>query len=499
MKITTSQSTLLKQQADLLVITATQNGETASLSKHDDGNAIDQAMDGKLQELLTVEKFSAALGKTRRIPSFGAINARAILILGIGEAKDCSAHDWRKLGALVQRHAKDMNASSIATQLHHGKIGKLSAEERAQAFVEGLLLGNYRYTDCKSEASTTAEVQCTIVTKQNAATKKAVARGEAIAGAIGMARDLINAPSNICTPQFIAERAKTIAKEGNISCKVMGKTAIAKANMRLLQAVSQGGNSDPVFIHMSYTPKGKVKKHIALVGKGITFDTGGYSLKPPPSMVTMKGDMGGAAVTLGVMQAIAALNPKVAVDAYVPSCENVVSAIAYRPDDVITSRNGKTVEIISTDAEGRLILADALDYATESEPDLIIDMATLTGACRYALGEIYTAVLGTDQKSIQSLIKTSEKTAEPMWQLPLVDQYRDGLTRGTVADTRNSGTSRAGTITAALFLQQFIRDTPWIHLDIAYSSWTDEEMPYTPKGGTGTPIRTLTEFLMALS
>jgi len=248
---------------------------------------------------------------------------------------------------------------------------------------------------------------------------------------------------------------------------------------------------------LQYRPKQKPKKKVAIVGKGITFDSGGISIKPAKGMEEMKDDMCGAGTTLAVMQAIAQLKPKVAVDAYIPACENMPSGKAIKPGDIVKARNGKTIEIITTDAEGRMILADALCYAADSKPDYMIDLATLTGHCAYAIGERYMAILGNDQTLVDKLLSQGKNAGEKMWQFPLEQEYKKGMTKG-IADLRNTGTSKAGVIEGALFLEEFVGKTKWAHLDIASVAVTTEDLPYAPKGCIGAGVRMLVNFLMSL-
>ncbi|MFA4875658.1 MAG: M17 family metallopeptidase, partial [bacterium] len=288
--------------------------------------------------------------------------------------------------------------------------------------------------------------------------------------------------------------AKQIAAECGLRCTVLKPDAIRRERMAGLLAVSRGSAEPPAFISLVYKPKGKPHGHVAIVGKGITFDAGGISLKPPRGMELMKGDMAGAASVLYAMQAIAALKPRAQVSAYIPAAENLPDGKAIKPGDVIKMRNGKTVEIVNTDGEGRLIIADALSYAADRNPDAIIDVATLTGGAAYCCGELYTLVLGSEQKLVDKLCRAAEAEGEPMWQLPIVEQYKKGYTSG-IADLNNSGKSKAQTIMGAIFLREFVGKTPWAHLDIAASSWADDELPIGPKGATGIMVRTLVEFV----
>ena len=264
--------------------------------------------------------------------------------------------------------------------------------------------------------------------------------------------------------------------------------------MNLISAVSRGSLNPPRFIHIRYKPAKKTNKSMAIVGKGVTFDSGGYNLKPSRHIENMKADMGGAAAVLGLMKILPVIKPNVVVDAYIPASENMIDGEAHKPGDVIKSRSGKTVEILNTDAEGRLLLADAIDYAIAKKPDILIDLATLTGGVRYALGEIYTAILGNDQKLIDNILAASKEAGEPMWQLPLEKEYLKGF-KESIADMSNTGKSFASTINGALFLNEFVGKTKWGHLDIAEAAWSDDARGYRSKGGTGAGVQTLVKFL----
>lgn len=503
MKISLTKNDLPEIKADILAVMCLKKGDDekaiATLQSDDGGTELDRALNGRLTKTIEQEKFCGGVGKVQLVYSADLLTARYVLLVGAGDSKKISTEAWRKMGASITAAANKIKASTVAGSFNSETIHKLSGTSRAQAFAEGLLLANYRFDHYQSSAKKPTLTQFIVSCAKRAnVIQDGFKRAEILSAAVAAARDLVNHPSNICTPSYIAQAATRMAKEFKLTCKIYTPAQMKKLRMPLVLTVGMGSVNEPRFIHLTYKPKGKSKKRIALVGKGVTFDTGGYNLKPGQSMLNMKDDMGGAATMLGTMQAIAGLKPNVTVDCYIPSAENGVDAAAYKPSDVLTSRAGKTIEIVNTDAEGRLLLADALDYAAERKPDLIIDAATLTGAVKYGLGELYTAVLGNDQTAIDKLISAGKECSEPMWQLPLEQDYLKGF-KGGIADLKNCGTSGAGTITAALFLEQFVREIPWIHLDIAESSWTDEVSSYYPtKGGTGSPVRSLCELLMNL-
>ncbi|MBI4237743.1 MAG: leucyl aminopeptidase [Deltaproteobacteria bacterium] len=495
---------LLACNVDLLAITVLQRKENgvsrAQLQRGDGGVELDRALGGKLSEVITREELTGELGTARLVETNGQCKARHVVLLGGGTVQSCTTNTWRRLGVTLARVAEQVKARSAAGLMQTESVQRLKPAVRAQALIEGLMLGQYRFDTFKpeDERKPLRFTSFIAVSKGNRnALEAAFTRGALVAGAICQARDWINLPSNVCTPQYLAEQAQLVAKRGHLKCQILDSDQITAERMHLLKAVNQGSARPPIFIHVSYTPKGKAKRRVALVGKGVTFDTGGYDLKTSKHMGDMKNDMGGAAVVLATMQVMAALQPAIAIDAYIPSTENMVDALGYKSSDILTARSGKTIEIVNTDAEGRLVLADAIDYAVEREPELLIDLATLTGGVQYALGEIYTAVLGTAQSMINKLLAASTVAGEAMWQLPLEEEYLAGF-KGGPAQLRNCGKSGASTITGALFLGQFVREVPWIHLDIAESAWSDEDRPLTSRGGTGAPLRTLCEFLLSL-
>jgi len=310
-------------------------------------------------------------------------------------------------------------------------------------------------------------------------------------------RDLVNEPAAVKTPTFIAAAARRLAREAGIEIDVWDRARIEREDLAGLRAVARGSQEEPRFLRLRYRGK-DARRRIALVGKGVTFDSGGLSLKPAKSMETMKCDMAGGAAVIATLAALGTLRPAIDVDGYVPLTENLPSGQAQKPGDVIRYKNGKTVEVLNTDAEGRLILADALAMAAATKPDVIVDLATLTGACMVALGTQVAGIYGNDQPTVDRLVALGVETGEPLWQMPLVADYRDDI-KSAVADLKNIGGGHGGSITAALFLQEFVGGVPWAHLDIAGPAFADKELPYVPKGGTGFGVRTLLRWIDELS
>jgi leucyl aminopeptidase len=403
----------------------------------------------------------------------------------------------RRIGAEVTKYANKIKATTVAGVVRPTPISRYPAVQRVEAFVEGIVLGSYkfeRYKDKKDVEANTLKEIIFVMNGNGAKIEDAAQRSRIIAENVNFARDLGNIPSNDLTPSDLAAIAKDIASKNKMRCVVLGPKEIKEERMNLLLAVNHASENEPRFVHASYRPAKKTKTKVAIIGKGITFDSGGYNLKPGSYMYDMKNDMAGAAACIALMNIIGSLKPNVAIDFYMPMTDNMIDAKGEVPGNIIKSRNGKTVEIISADAEGRLILADAISYALDNKPDYIVDIATLTGGVLYALGEIYTAVLGNNQKLVDKYLKAAMEANEPAWQLPLVKEYKKSLAEGP-ADLKNQGKSRASAIEGALFLAEFVGETKWVHLDIAESAWCDEEKDYIQKGSTGATIRTLARLL----
>jgi leucyl aminopeptidase len=369
----------------------------------------------------------------------------------------------------------------------------------AGAVAEGFLLAGYRFDRYKSEASQRRDPEdlALVGTTKSPAVARELARAEILAREVCRVRDLVNEPARVKTPTYLAGVATTVGRECGLQVEVWRGRRLETQKLAGLLAVAQGSHEPPRFIVMRYRPSGRPRKRVALVGKGLTFDSGGLSLKPAKAMETMKLDVGGGATVIGTMAAIGRLRPRVEVTAYVPATENLPGGGAQKPGDVIRYMNGKTVEVLNTDAEGRLILADALALASRDKPHMIIDLATLTGACMVALGTQVAGVMGNDTRLVSGLIAAGRAEGEKLWELPLVPEYRDDI-KSAVADIKNIGGAYAGTITAALFLQEFVDGVPWAHLDIAGPAFSERDFPQAPRGGTGFGVRTLVNFLMGL-
>ncbi|MGI9604859.1 MAG: leucyl aminopeptidase, partial [Acidimicrobiales bacterium] len=390
----------------------------------------------------------------------------------------------------VKRH-KNVAISALADAAR--EVQGLDVEAGAQALAEGMELGAYNYDTYKSKAKKPKLAKVTVAGSTSAGAKRGLAAGSAIASGQILARDLVNEPGGDLTPPAFARKVQRMAREIGLDCKVMDLAAIKRAKLGGVLGVNRGSTNQPRFVELTYKPKGKSKGTLAFVGKGITFDSGGLSIKSGTGMMTMKMDMGGAAAVVGAMSALKAVNVPVRVRAYLPMTDNMTGGDASRPGDVFRIRNGKTIEVLNTDAEGRLILADALSLASEAKPDGIVDLATLTGACMVALGPKIAGLMSNDDAFADAVKDAAADAGERVWQLPQPADYKAQF-ESAVADIKNIGTSHGGAITAGLILSEFVADgIPWVHLDIAGPAWTDAEDPENRKGGTGFGVRTLVE------
>ena len=423
-------------------------------------------------------------------------SAPKVMVLGLGERREVTAEVLRRAGGKLARKSRELRLDEVSLEWPRA-LDKVMLK----ALVEGVILGSYQYTRYKNLPKDAPKglqkFSFRAPSDQVASIKSAVATAQSYCEGAILARDLINgAPSDV-TPKVLADTARKIAK-GPVKLKLYTKKDLKRMGAGGILGVNVGSAEEPYLIHLHYKPKGKSKKSVAIVGKGITFDSGGLSLKPAGGMETMKMDMSGAAAVLGVFSQIAKLKPNVEVHGIVPTTENMPGGRAYKPGDVLRAMNGKTMEVLNTDAEGRLILSDALSYAVKEKVDEIVDLATLTGACVVALGALVSGALSNDPKLLERVKTATEAEGERIWELPLVKEYKDDI-KSNVADIKNIGApGKAGTITAALFLQEFVGDTPWVHLDIAGPAWMDREysaIPYLTAGGTGLMVRSLLTFL----
>ena len=458
--------------------------------------ALDKATGGALTTLVSSEEFTAKEGEIATIYHPSGYNSDRVLLIGLGEPKKIDADTYRKVMGTASRH-KSLTACAQATLF----LGSSNDVTLFRAAAEGYLLGSYslrqfKTGDANKNPNRLAEIIFAV--ENNAALKKlkeAVTKGQIIAEGQNLVRLLAATPSNFLTPRLYAKRIQELAKVHKLECQVLDEKAIAHERMGCLLSVAQGSSEPPRFVILRYTGRRDKQKPIVLVGKGVTFDSGGISLKPGLDMHEMKGDMTGSAVMLSTMITASQLRLPLNLVALLPLTENMPSGTATRPGDIITSRKGLTVEIINTDAEGRLILADALDYANTFNPQTVIDIATLTGAALYVLGYAGAPVLGNNSKLMDQLRKAASRTAERVWEMPIWDDYRDQM-KSSIADLVNSGGKAAGTLAASAFLENFIGDWPWAHIDIAFVDVELKGRPYIPKGATGIGLRLLVDLLI---
>ncbi len=458
-------------------------------------NELDKLTGGLIAAVMKSEEFKGEAGQTAllRFVATGKVKASRLLLVGVGEKADYTAATVANLSGTATRHLRKRNVKSFALLAR----SEASATEVAQHAVCGFITSQFELDKYKTKDKQDKVVDGLVVCVEGAKPadlKNGIARGQAIGDSMNLTRDLANEPPNILHPTEMGRRAAAMAKETGLKCEILDEAKMTKLGMGSLMSVSIGSSQPAQMIVLKYTPvksTGKKGELLALVGKGITFDTGGISLKPGDGMDAMKYDMSGGATVIGAMRAIALLKPSVPVIGIVAAVENMPDGNASRPSDVVTAMNGKTIEILNTDAEGRLVLADAVAYAEKQGATTIIDMATLTGAVIVALGDQNTGIMGTDQELVDEIIACGKEAGEGFWQLPLSAEYSKQI-RSDIADIKNIGPrGKAGTIMGAVFIQEFIDKAKWAHLDIAGTAWIDSPKPYMSKGPTAVAIRTL--------
>ncbi len=456
--------------------------------------ALEDALGGGLLSHLKAHDFDGKLEQTQDVPTFGRIKARRLLLVGLGAKADLDSARARSVLAAAVRTSLSSSTKSVALSLP-------DPLPPLRAVGEAIVLGAYKFsryfTGERKPKAELGKVTVLVNGKVSAEQKKQLDTGLAIGRAVCVARDAVNEPPNELYPDTLAQIAQRIAKENGFKVKVLDKKGILAAGMQLHYAVGQGSTNEPRFIHLSYVPK-KKKKKVVFVGKGLTFDSGGLCIKPAAGMGEMKSDMAGAAAVLGLMAAIGVIKPDVELHVLVGAAENMPDGSAYRPADVFGSLDGKTVEIINTDAEGRLVLADALAYAVALKPDVIVDAATLTGAALVALGKTCSAFYATDDKLAADLEASAKDAGELFWRMPLLEELGEQL-KSDVADLKHTGDRWGGSITAALFLREFVGKVPWVHCDIAGPVLAERARGAYPKGGTGHAVLTFLHFVERLA
>jgi leucyl aminopeptidase len=456
----------------------------------------------KIAKWVEWEKFTGEKGSQIGLFTKELFSAQSLLLFGLGERSKWELENLRRACAQITKSCLKKDIGSLAMVLPRLDASAYrygaSPAEMAQVMTEGALLGTYRFDkyQIRKEAKPSLD-SIVLLTPEKELLKPfsaGIERGIIFAHATALARDLVNEPPSTLTPRKLSAHARETLKGTGIQVRILTRREIAALKMNAYLAVSLGSKQEPVMIRMDYNPGKKTKEHTVIVGKGITFDSGGLSLKNAKSMETMKDDMAGAAAVLGTMVGLSRIKPPIRVTGLILATENMPGGGAIKPGDVVKAFNGKTIEILNTDAEGRLTLADGLAYAETLQPKQIVDLATLTGACLVALGSSMSAIMGNSPALIQNLRESGERCGEPLWELPLFEDYRE-LIKSDIAHIKNTGGSYGGTITAGLFLSEFVQHTDWAHLDIAGPAWSEKDSFYYSKGGTGVGVRTLLDYL----
>jgi leucyl aminopeptidase len=457
----------------------------------------DAAVREAAKEVISSGEVTGKTFETTLLHRPAGLKAKRLLLVGGGKTKNFSAAELRKLAGTAARTLKSKSIRSFAFALPENGV---TANDGVRAIVEGAFVGNFDPDYYKSDRKDQKIDAVTIVVQGDPqAMESTMQAGRIVAESQNFTRDLVNEPSNRMTPTILAERAKKMAAEVGLICEAYGADKIKELKMGAFWGVAQGSDEPPALIVLRYDPIGAADKvHLGLVGKGVTFDTGGISIKPADGMEKMKYDMAGAATMIGVMRAIALLKPKVKVTAIICATENMPSGKAQKPGDVQIAMSGKSIEIINTDAEGRLILADGLCYARQLGCTHLVDAATLTGAVVVALGYVNAGIFASDDQMYDRFANANKQAGEKMWRLPLDDEYKE-IIKSNIADMVNSGGRWGGAISAAMFLKEFAEDTPWIHLDIAGTAWMEENKPWIAKGPSGIALRSLVEFVKGWS
>ena len=465
--------------------------------------SVDTLLDGIISQLILEGEVTGKKNEATLIHTLNKMPASRVMIVGLGQKSKFSPDVLRQVLGTAMRRLRGLKVKRVVSIAHGAGIGEMEPAVSSQAITEGAILGLYKFDKYKTLLKNQASIdELTIVEEDDSKIKllqAGVNKGQIVAEAANFARDLGNEPANILTPTELADRAKKMAMDVGLEYEVLDRKQMEKLGMGALLAVAAGSNRPPKFIILKHIGDPKNEgNNLALCGKGITFDSGGISIKPAAGMGAMKGDMAGGASVIGAMMAIAQIKPKINVMGLVPATENMSGGSAYHPGDVVQTMLGKTFEIISTDAEGRMVLADALFYAVQHQQKRLVDVATLTGAASIALGNLAAAIMGNDQTLIDQIIDSGETTGERFWQLPMWEEYREEIV-SDIADIKNSGTRGAGTIAGGYFIQEFAEGVPWAHLDIAAMARTDQEKGYIVKGHTGFPVRTLIKLAETLA
>ncbi len=496
MKLSVKSGAAEKEPADIIIINLFENIKKVPPEL----NAINKASENAMSNLLENSDFTGKLNETMIVPTYKKIMPKRILLVGLGKATELSSDKVRQAAGTAVRLIQRKKYKNPSILLYKTDYKGISIDEITRVVVEGILLSLYnftRYKTLKKEDKTTITNFTLVVQKKDVLPRvKSIAKNtQIVADAVCFARDIVNMPGSDATPTFLSNKAKEIAKKAGVKCKILSSPEMKKLGMGGILSVSRGSAEPPKFIILEYNTKKKTNDTIVLIGKGVTFDSGGISLKPGANMDLMKADMSGAAAVLGAFKAISDLKPSTHIVGLVPCTENMPGSNALKPGDIIKCLSGKTVEILNTDAEGRLILADAISYAKRYKPDAVIDIATLTGACVAALGTFASGMLGNNDELKDQVKQAGNNCHERVWELPLWDEYYE-LIKSNIADIKNTGGRYAGTITAACFLGKFVEDFPWVHIDIAGTFLVEKDTPYMRKGASGVGVRLLTQLIL---
>jgi len=459
---------------------------------------IDSVAECAISNLLEKDEFKAKRNTTHLLYS-NTSEVQRILVIGLGKRKGFALHNLREAMGVVAKKADELKIQNVTTAI----VGKSALRKPLEIILEnlavGFSLGGYKFLDYKTgknneELKTNLEIL--IEGRIYVAQKHALEKGIAVADSVRLSRDLANHPGNVATPTYLAKTAQKIGKFGGMKITIIDKKDFKKMGLGAIAGVAKGSDETAKMIIMEYKSAKKTAKTLGLVGKGLTFDSGGISLKPGAKMDEMKFDMCGSATVLGIMNAVAIMKPKVNVIAVIGSTENMPGGKAYKPGDILTAYNGKTIEVLNTDAEGRIVLADALSYITRNfHLDALVDFATLTGAVISCLGHEAAAVMGTESSFVKKLLRSGENSGDRLWELPLWDNFCED-TKSKIADVKNMGSRGAGTIMGAAFLKEFIEsDVPWAHIDIAGVAWDNKERPHIPKGPSGFGVQLILDFI----
>ena len=482
-------------EADAIVVSLFKGEQPSGVTA-----AVDEVLGGVIARLIGSGAIKGKFEEISIIHTLGKLPSGIVSVVGLGERQEFALDKMRKVAGESCRSLRKLNCHKVATTLHVADIGGIDPEALAEAIVEGSLLGLYNFANYKKpEYEDIKEILIVERDKDKLpALERGTHRGKVMAEATSLARDMVNEPANHMTPSRMAEVAKEIAAKGKLEINVFDSNEMETMGMGALLGVSRGSEQAPKFITLSYKGNESSGSAIGFIGKGITFDSGGICIKPSKNMDEEKGDMSGGAAVVAALSAIAQLKPKINVVGVIPSAENLPSGRALKPGDVVKAMNGKTIEVKDTDCEGRLILADALSYAVKQGLSPLVDLATLTGTCGVALGTEYSGAFSNNQELMDSVFRAAGRAGEKLWQLPLPEEYKEQV-KSEIADIKNIGEGYGGTITAALFLSEFVDNTPWVHLDIAYTALSAKESGYLVKGATGMGVRTLVELALALA